>query len=486
MDYARIFSLGNKMLPKSKRPGFFRGKFVPEDEPKRDPGFWRWDEYPLSSGSGCRVLFQDWDGKVVGDAVLAKEPIRDGQHWWMCFRPKSIRWFDAPLTEAQVRGIWCTAWRQVGRGINETLGKEATLTLRHNRNRWYLDAGNLDDWDKLVDNPTRLPGGAPSDDDTRQALEKSGYPLEVKLFKRLQDRNFDPTIGHRFTVAETSIEIDLLARKSTQSHTDDTGDTPRTTRAQLLAMMEVKNLPTDIRMVGVRSTEGPSQMANRGIRAKMEGFPSWHAHRDVPDGRNTLTQLLVADGGLGDAFDRLDAPLCVHWAKVYFKREGNNFLPWACGDDNWREQLVRLVQVSESILRNHTQHQLEFQLTHGNSLLWVTFHVLALVVQTPHALGLYDPDTGELSAHDWITYRRVFDVGRGELTTRVVDIVTADKGLDLLLDAIEGVATAMDARLGREVRTLAEAADAQLDHWRERSLQHEVASIDTLGIFDGR
>ena len=169
--------------------------------------------------------------------------------------------------------------------------------------------------------------------------------------------------------------------------------------------------------------------------------------------------------------------------RVYFKKEGSNHVPWACGDDRWREQVDRLVRVSEMMMRDHTERELEFQATRQNGLLGMTFHTLVLVIQTPHGLGLYDAETRSFSNHDWLTYRRVFDVGAGELSTRVVEIVTSDAGFTMLLDAMERAADVLDEGLANHLPILTEAADAQLAWWRAHSLQEEAHELDPGGIF---
>lgn len=146
----RVFPLSQNWLPESDREPFFQGQFVPEDEPNRPPGHFRCPA-PINSPSGSRVLFQNHEGFIIGDAVVSDDPVRDGRDgFFLRFDPATIRWFGRACAEDQVQSIWSKGWMQVGRGLDEQRGEELRLSLRHNRIRWYLDPDRLRDWDRLV------------------------------------------------------------------------------------------------------------------------------------------------------------------------------------------------------------------------------------------------------------------------------------------------------------------------------------------------
>ena len=146
-QYARVFPLNKCWLPIGKRRMFFLDAFA-DGAPGRKRGEWRSGK-PIDSPAGTRVLFQDYEGNIIGDAVFD----RHHQHSKRCslfFEPDSIRWFDTPLEESLVTAIWPKAWSQSHPGEGEQPEEFQALELVANRVRWFLDAQKLDDWDELV------------------------------------------------------------------------------------------------------------------------------------------------------------------------------------------------------------------------------------------------------------------------------------------------------------------------------------------------
>lgn len=139
----------------------------------------------------------------------------------------------------------------------------------------------------------------------RDLIEKSGYPLELRLFHSFKSARMDPVLGARIVADEDhSIEVDVLASLGcTKKLAEDAIGSVR-----LTAIMDAKLLHPPKVIVGFLG-DRPSDRELNLLRARCAGTP------EFVDGR--VPPFIDAPGGLAEALSGLNAgPVCVHWAEV--------------------------------------------------------------------------------------------------------------------------------------------------------------------------
>lgn len=301
-----------------------------------------------------------------------------------------------------------------------------------------------------------------TDDDVRDALEKAGYPYELRLYEKFRELSFDPSLSQRFIPGEgePSVEIDLMARWMGGLR-DFAG------HVHLTAVIEAKKLGSRKAFVGIRG-EQPSEHDYRVTRGRFTGRPH-------DQGSRAMVQL--AFGGreeIGRALDPLNAvPTCRHWAIV---RDGTDKsvkppreVPMAERDDDLRNSLRALLAVSTWLDEQHA-----IDPTRGSDrMLRITLHIPTLVIcggDPGDRLFVYDAKTREAQPTRWLVLDEAYEI-RGRIEHRYVDVI------------VESEVDAMVDRYRRVGAALVEACNEKLDNLRALAEQQADQGNVTVRVF---
>ena len=114
------------------------------------------------------------------------------------------------------------------------------------------------------------PEGPPTTNEITHSIEQAGYPVEIRVFQRLQAREMSPSFGMRLPVDDsgTTFEVDVLA----ENHQNPDGGP----FINLILPIQVKRLPLGS-FVGLMHNTPPQAGLQRYWRTLVAGFPSFHA-----------------------------------------------------------------------------------------------------------------------------------------------------------------------------------------------------------------
>jgi hypothetical protein len=299
-------------------------------------------------------------------------------------------------------------------------------------------------------------------DEIKNALEKSGYPFELKLFDAFCKAGMTPALGARFHSRASkedeasSHEIDIIARVDT--HQVGFG---QHSRASALALIDAKKLHEPSCLVGLLGVQ-PTQHERRVMRSFFYGCPSF---RVMTGRQEDYGHLFIGQEGVSESLDPLSAgPLCAHWARV--RREPNGNIK-AGGDgpeqDGYWQTIRTLVEVALWNERQSSEHAHSLGVDVG-PLPELNVYCPTLIVETP-TLYLYQPLTGELTETNWFMLNVSLEVA-GSIHNRVVDVVSAS-GVSEMIERYKETGIRFDAALSKHSAELRRIAIALREHEKE-------------------
>jgi len=311
-----------------------------------------------------------------------------------------------------------------------------------------------------------------SDTELLEAIEASGYPLELSLYQEFQAAGMDPTLGARLRSRspgseQSTHEIDLMVRVH---HAEAHPEGGYASSLLLTGLIDAKKLHAPARFIGLVG-EQPTTHEFRVSRSYFSGCPSF---RVLSDRAENYSDLFIGEGGLSRGFDPLnDGKFCVHWGIA--KRDGNGVAtvrgdgskesntPSAFKEERYWQSMANLVACTVWHEREGSRFMESADLDAG-PMPRIDLCFPTLIVDTP-SLEIYDPSTKKLEHVDWFILRTSFEV-EGEVHTRLIDIVTT-----------AGV-PAMVKRYKDAAALMLEAADRNGPALRGVGLAHRMRAAD--------
>lgn len=290
-----------------------------------------------------------------------------------------------------------------------------------------------------------------SDAEVGEALEASGYPLEVQLFQELRHAGLHPSLGSRVRVTPEgqTKEIDLVAWQIEYVVLPEFEAT-----VTLEMCIAVKRLHDPDRFVGVLGI-CPEERARCAVRVeRVGGIPSHGYLPEVLHGG--LLQVLTGVRGLAPAMLPIsNAPWCVHWAIAHRRPEG----PWASGQKPFWDDFDTIVRASYAKGLNSAQFGLERARLTAKPTPELLLSLPILVVDAPD-LVVYDPQSKVVTRTDWLTLHQTFEVWTGEAIGCAIDVVTRT-GLRAYISQVKSAASALASGVSEHLEDLTKFAIEQ-------------------------
>jgi hypothetical protein len=272
----------------------------------------------------------------------------------------------------------------------------------------------------MSERTSRGGGGPLGTGEIKEAMARSGYPLEVRLWKRLlqedypREKRVRASFNPRFVVDGdgTRREVDLEADFQTWEPEPDGRSEGISRTVFLRLLIEAKGMAEDAAFVGLKSPfEPPSDPKFTQItRCYFSGYPSCNVLSEALAGANAVinSPLLECMGPLLEG-----ANPSVQWALVRRAKDGK-IHPVADHDQKFQDGLDTLVRAAAGREQDHTRR------SHNRPHLTMALSLTALVVPNDR---LYEIDiaTNEVMATPWLTLHRGFEV-RGAVQDRIVDV----------------------------------------------------------------
>lgn len=243
------------------------------------------------------------------------------------------------------------------------------------------------------------PPQALTSNEIQDAIEASGYPVEIELLRELREARVQSALGVRYEVAPREFkEIDVSAHFYPAVEDEEDVDVVFT------LLLEVKRLPIDTAFVGVmgHQMKGPAQL---GHRLRLTGSITYDDVAREPDVQDLLRRE-------GDPFHECMRPFhglpqCAHWAIARRKKDGQGV--FASGDEHYFEDFSTLVRAREMLAAEGERDRLRRPEPTGALLSAV---VVALVVDAP-CLHLYNPMEKKLVQVPALSVFQSFDTAEG-------------------------------------------------------------------------
>lgn len=287
------------------------------------------------------------------------------------------------------------------------------------------------------------------------ALEGSGYPFELKLYRQFAKADMDPTLGQRFMMRDpsepgdglASREMDLLARwhRSAPMNGYSVG-------AITTLVMEAKKVHDPIRIIGILGPK-PEDHQHAAWRARFHGCPSYGV---LPGSERYSEVFLHRDGVASCLTPLLSGHFCAHWAAA--RRKKGTYQPFAAGETG--DEDARLHDSLHTLAALTRRLEVEAsQYLHGvgvdvNPLPSLGLYLPTLIIDTP-TLYTYDVDNRVLAKTNWFTLAKSYDV-HGQIVHRLIDVVCAG-GVPELIQRTKAVGDQLFERMqvhGGKLRTL--------------------------------
>jgi hypothetical protein len=315
----------------------------------------------------------------------------------------------------------------------------------------------------------------------RQALEASGYPLEVRLFAELASLRVEPGLGLLVSVSDGGPlrEVDLTARLhrfGTSTVVRDGETQHRSLRVERRLLIGVKKLQKPRRFVGIEGNQ-PNPLSRRNLRGQiLGGLPSRGVSEVVA---RTGVEELLLQTGFGSLLDvGVNVPTCVHWAITRWRRREKEMEPYAdsgqdATGDRYFKDLETTCLAAFALSQAVTMESLDpDRMLHA----MVVSYQPVLVIDTPE-LYLYDPTTKKLRRTDWLTLQRGFKVpGLERAVHWMIDVLTPKAVARYIAATRTALNAGFDAadKYGVDVHP---AVMAQSKNWAEKQAAESQASI---------
>ena len=277
------------------------------------------------------------------------------------------------------------------------------------------------------------PPWPPNDADVIDALEKAGFPLELRIFRAFEQEGFDPVMPFRSRIdsERRTKEIDVLGALNHPGSFVEAGEV-LASRIALKVFVQAKRLHDQV-VVGLR---GPvrDDYGLRVARSHVAGLPSW----GTGVGRDLAQNLVIGQGGFVEAFAPLtEAPQCVHWSTVrLLNKDGWHYR--AEHEAGFAEDLQTLIGAMIWQEREWSTYLLDNVAT-GNIKLTINCMFLQPLMVVDAPICVFDSVAGgnRLVPVDWLTVHVGDDID-GEVVHRSVDVVS-EAGLGAMIQRYRSV-----------------------------------------------
>lgn len=332
-------------------------------------------------------------------------------------------------------------------------------------------------------------GSKPSDGLTeekiREAIRRSGYPLEIRLAKQFEDAKMEPILGWRVGSPRTPNlrDMDLLVALNEPRIYEVFEENQKVTgvlQMSMHAMIQVKGMPAGMAFVGFPWRQ-PTTHEARVMRSFTGGCPASRA-RSYDFGWNAIST--GGDDSVIAALDPLNesATVCHQWSVVHMpggRKAANSGIPAEYRAEHltdYADDISNVAEATEWLLRERTTPSKDGQ---------VSFIYPTLIVGTP-SLYLFDVHSGTLRTTDWLIYEGTFDFGEGRAETRYVDVVT-EAGVPKMIERHKRAFAEMVERLtlrAGEIRASAknQSSKMQLDKLNALVEEREAKGLRTYGF----
>jgi hypothetical protein len=307
------------------------------------------------------------------------------------------------------------------------------------------------------DHPDASPLG---DSEIQEAMELSGYPLEVEVYEELKTIGFSSALGTRFAVGDGRFqEIDITATRAGGVYIE-----PMSFQLSTRLLMHAKVLQGHAAFVGVLG-EAPGQIQHLAERFHVAGLPStYHQVQDITD------VIIGSEEPLARAMEPLvRLPFCVHWA-ITRRRQDKNWAPWAKREDTFSDDFDALVRARHEGWRDSSEY---FGI---RDHAYMQLQLLAFVVGAK-SLHVYDPTAKTVTKASMLTVYQAVDTSDGPRFA-LVDVIARDAVKEygkLCLDVA--------GRFERGVKHHAKALHAALPRVREyarKQIEARAARPDSV------
>jgi hypothetical protein len=298
--------------------------------------------------------------------------------------------------------------------------------------------------------------------DVLSALNRSGYPLEIRLWKVLNEvpharTMFNPRVAVGPDGARR--EVDLVTNfYEWAPHDKGTGE-GLDYKAFIRLLLEAKGMARDEAFVGLRlkGRDPEAEEPFNGFpRCYLAGYPSSRVLRRADAGTNTIMNTSVPDcmAPLHDG-----ANVCVQWATI--KQSGNPRVSQPANHDPLvHEALDTLVQAARNFETYYTRVVLK------RPRLTVVASLTALVVPNDRLFEV-DIDTQEVRPTSWLILRRPFEVEE-MVEDRLIDVFE-ERALPAMIERYSAMLTALRAAVRANEAELLEAGAEDAASLRERA-----------------
>jgi hypothetical protein len=313
-----------------------------------------------------------------------------------------------------------------------------------------------------------------SEEEIKGAIEASGYPLEVVVWKEFLEAKFNADLGVRMQVREASTgtftaDVDVVASLSLSVARAADGEEEAATRTSQVrwikslgrvevgALVQCKKLHKPRRFAGIVPVTQPSPSQQRAYRARIGGVPHFGVFDEQPV---SYGKFFLQSSEFGAALDVLQSPVvCVHSALV--SRDGKHN-PKADRDHGVWSDLETLALAEDHAARELTLTILEAKDT--VALPAMRLLVPVLVLDTP-TLVVYNPLATSLSQFDRFTLRHASEI-RGKAASRYIEVTTL-AALPSLIEQLRKVAEGMAAELDTALEGYEMIGQTIRQRWRE-------------------
>jgi hypothetical protein len=262
----------------------------------------------------------------------------------------------------------------------------------------------------MAKKPHPDPPAALTHSEIQDAIEASGYPIEIELLRELREARVQSALGVRYEVAPKEYkEIDVSAHFYPKPEVEEI-------ETIFTLLVQVKRPPIDSAFVGVMGSQmkGPAQLSHR---LRLTGSVTDDDLGALPEVHALLRSTEQPFYNCLQPFSSL--PQCAHWAIARRKKDGTGV--FASGDEHYFEDFSSLVKAREMLAIDGEKDRLRRPAPVGAFMGAV---VLCLVVDAP-CLYIYNPVTKLLGKMPALSIFQSFDTENGPRNA-FIDCVSRD------------------------------------------------------------
>lgn len=282
-------------------------------------------------------------------------------------------------------------------------------------------------------------------DEVKRAIQRSGYPLELRLVKQLKDAGLVASTGDRISFGDHSREIDVVGSIRELRELSLSSGKPLNVVVNVQLLIEAKGLERGAAFVALTTTGAPPPHILTQYRYYWGGMPSFGVVHPVE-----AEALRLFAGAGREAFLALcQGTVAFQWTLARRKKDGD---PFADQDENFSRGIDNIVRAAfVGTVRN--AHQ-----TRTPDCLHVDIAVPVLALAT--RLMVYDTITESLVRASRVMLARQFEVAPGRNQRRLLDIVTEEE-VASFADSYRRAAVDLADRLAKMGDALLATAESQ-------------------------